>query len=499
MSANSPSTNVDVTQLVHNIREQIRRRSEQSNNQGAQVGTGTSTASIPAQLRASLRSIGEEIDALSLQIEKGEPEPQSVKLRSRIGFLIKRQLYRLLWWHSYQIKTLLALMARRSHEELKIFETLSPPSEQIQEIKRQVQETENRLRQLESAQLRLQAAEVERNVRTSAAQAEEASLRQELSEVKNALNETKARLTEKDYASVTHRIEELGQRVEAETAQREQMAIRLSELGLLTHQARANLSIQDRRLDLFIQEARKRLPQPFTDDHLEEIVKQHTSHRYDSLYAAFEDVFRGSREEIKAKQSVYLPLLREHEIGSSNMLILDLGCGRGEWLELLREGGLQARGIDCNETVIEYCKSAGLDVIHGDALSYLGTLPDASLGALTSFHMIEHLPFDLTLALIDEGLRVLKTGGILILETPNPQNILVGTHTFYLDPTHLKPLPSSMVRFFVEARGFCNVHVRELNPYPASVRLADDGRGLASRLNDYLYGPQDYAVIGQKP
>src|SRR6266498_642829 len=163
MSGNSPSTNVDVTQLVHNIREQIRRRSEQSNNQGAQVATGMSTASIPAQLRASLRSISDEIDALSLQIEKGEPEPPSVSLRGRISFLIKRQLYRLLWWHNYQLKTLVALMARRSHEELKIIETQSPPSEQIQEIKRQVQETENRLRQLESAQLRLQAAEVERN------------------------------------------------------------------------------------------------------------------------------------------------------------------------------------------------------------------------------------------------------------------------------------------------------------------------------------------------
>jgi O-antigen chain-terminating methyltransferase len=487
MSDNSPSTNVDVTQLVHNIREQIRRRSEQSNH-GAQVATGTSTASIPAQLRASLRSISDEINALSLQIEKGEPETQSVTLRGRIGYLIKSQLYRLLWWHSYQLKTLVALMARRSQEELKIVQTLSPPSEQIQEIRRQVQESEQRLRQLESAQLRLQAAEVERNVRASAAQAEEASLRQELTEVKSALKE-----------SGTQSIKELAQRLEAESAQREEMAIRLSELGLLTHQTRASLTIHDRRLALFIQEARKRLPQPFTDDQLQQIVKQHTAHRYESLYAAFEDVFRGTREEIKAKQSVYLPLLREHGIGSPNMPILDLGCGRGEWLELLREAGLQARGIDCNEIVIEYCKSAGLDVVHGDALSCLRALPDASLGALTSFHMIEHLPFDVILTLIDEALRALKTGGILILETPNPQNILVGSHTFYLDPTHLKPLPSAMVRFFVEARGFCNVQVRELNPYPASVRFADDGKGLANRLNDYLYGAQDYAVIGQKP
>jgi O-antigen chain-terminating methyltransferase len=302
-----------------------------------------------------------------------------------------------------------------------------------------------------------------------------------------------------DYASVTQKIDELAQRLEAEAAQRDQMAIRLSELGVSTQATRATLSIQDRRLALFIQEARKRLPQPFTDDQLQKIVTQHNSNRYDSLYAAFEDVFRGSRDEIKTKQSVYLPLLREHEIGSPKMPILDLGCGRGEWLELLKEGGLQASGIDCNETAIQYCKSAGFDVIYGDALSSLGTLRDTSIGAVTSFHMIEHLPFEVTLALIDEALRVLKTGGILILETPNPQNMLVGAHTFYLDPTHLRPLPSAMLRFFVEARGFCNVQVRELNPYPASMRLADDGRGLASRLNDYLYGPQDYSVIGQKP
>jgi O-antigen chain-terminating methyltransferase len=414
---------------------------------------------------------------------------------------MKRQLYRLLWWHSYQLKTLIALIARHNHEELKIVETLSLPGEQIHEIKRQVQETENRLRQLESAQLRLQAAEVERNVRTTATQAEQASLHQELREVKNAINEAQARLREKleDYAGVTQRIDELAQRLEAEAAQRDQMAIRLSELGLSTQGTKATLSIQERRLALFIQEARKRLPQPFTDDQLQKIGTQHNSNRYDSLYAAFEDVFRGSREEIKAKQSVYLPLLREHKIGSPKMPILDLGCGRGEWLELLKEDSLQASGIDCNETAVQYCKSAGLDVIYGDALSSLGTLRDASIGAVTSFHMIEHLPFEVTLALVDEALRVLKTGGILILETPNPQNMLVGAHTFYLDPTHLRPLPSAMLRFFVEARGFCNVHVRELNPYPASMRLADDGKGLASRLNDYLYGPQDYSVIGQKP
>jgi O-antigen chain-terminating methyltransferase len=113
--------------------------------------------------------------------------------------------------------------------------------------------------------------------------------------------------------------------------------------------------------------------------------------------------------------------------------------------------------------------------------------------------MVEHMPFDTILTLVDEALRVLKPGGILILETPNPQNILVGSYTFHFDPTHLKPLPSPMLRFFVEARGFCHVQVRDLHPYPETVRVPDDGKGVAARLNDYLYGPQDYAVIGKKP
>jgi O-antigen chain-terminating methyltransferase len=149
--------------------------------------------------------------------------------------------------------------------------------------------------------------------------------------------------------------------------------------------------------------------------------------------------------------------------------------------------------------LIEGYESKALPIVQGDALGYLRGLPDACLGAVTSFHMAEHLPFDVVLTLVDESLRVLKSGGILILETPNPANLLVGAHTFHLDPMHLKPLPSPMLRFFVEGRGFCDVHVRELHPYPEVVRLHDDGSGVAGRLNDCLYGPQDYAVIGRKP
>ena len=445
---------------------------------------------IPTQLTETLRSVTDEIEALNSQIETGEPVPQPLTLSGRIGFWVKRRLYRLLWWQSYQSKTLTGLVARRGREEMKVIDALSQSTQTIHSLllqcERRIHDSEDRLRQIQSAHLETACA----------------SLRQELSEVRNALNVTESRMAEQirsESATSIQKIDELAQRVEAEAAQKEKLAARLSALGLSTQQTKAALNIQNSRLALLIEAARTRLPNPSIDERLQDMVKNHTEHKFDSLYVAFEDVFRGSREEIKARQSVYLPLLKEHGIGSTAMPILDLGCGRGEWLELLREHGLQARGLEQNEIMIEQCKLTGLDVIQGDALSYLSTLPEACLGAVTSFHMVEHLPFEITLTLIDETLRVLKPGGILILETPNPQNVLVASHTFHLDPTHLKPLPSVMLRFFVETRGFCDVQVRELHPYPETVHFPDDGKGVANRLNDYFYGPQDYAVIGRKP
>ena len=149
--------------------------------------------------------------------------------------------------------------------------------------------------------------------------------------------------------------------------------------------------------------------------------------------------------------------------------------------------------------MLSQCAAHGLEATLGDALTHLRTLPADSLGAVTAFHLVEHLPFETVLEMTDEILRVLKPGGLILFETPNPGNVLVGSHTFYLDPTHLRPLPSAMLRFFVEARGFCHVHVRELNPYSSAMLLPEDSQGVAKRINDHLYGAQDYAVIGTKP
>ena len=256
-----------------------------------------------------------------------------------------------------------------------------------------------------------------------------------------------------------------------------------------------SLILQDRRVSILLDEARKRLPGPFNQKQLQVIVNE-SAHLLDSLYVSFEDEFRGTREEIKGRLRVHLPLLESAKAGKEKRPILDLGCGRGEWLELLQEVGLLARGVDFNSILVEQCRERGLEVIESEMMTFLRKLPEASLGAVTGFHIIEHLSFEILIKLLDETVRVLKPGGIAIFETPNPNNILVGSCNFYLDPTHKKPLPSSMMKFIAEARSLCRVEIMNLHPFPESYRLS--GSDLAERMNEYFYGPQDYALIGWK-
>jgi len=215
----------------------------------------------------------------------------------------------------------------------------------------------------------------------------------------------------------------------------------------------------------------------------------------DALYAAFEDQFRGNREDIKERQRIYLPLV-QRSLEETEGEAVDVGCGRGEWLELLREQGLRGLGVDTNHVVIKQCRERGLDIAENDAVSYLRSVSNGSLGAVTGFHIVEHLPFDILIRLLDETVRTLKTGGIAIFETPNPQNVLVGSNNFYFDPTHRNPIPSLTLKFLAEARGLCRVEIMELHPYPKSFMVSDSD--LAVRFNEYFYGPQDYALIGYK-
>jgi O-antigen chain-terminating methyltransferase len=212
--------------------------------------------------------------------------------------------------------------------------------------------------------------------------------------------------------------------------------------------------------------------------------------RLEPIYVALEDRFRGTPEEIKERLREYLPYVKE------NAPVIDIACGRGEWLELLADNGIEARGVDSNSLQATQCRARGLDVSEQDLFSFLKTVADASAGALTGFHIIEHLSFNALVTLLDEVMRVLRPGGVVIFETPNPENLVVGSNYFYLDPTHRHPLPTELMEFLFKHRGFEQVEILPLHPWESG-RVAGEGE-LAERFNAYIYGPMDYAVVGRK-
>ena len=211
------------------------------------------------------------------------------------------------------------------------------------------------------------------------------------------------------------------------------------------------------------------------------------------FYVAFEDKYRGSRELIKSRLRAYLPFVQPLTRINSSFHGLDLGCGRGEWLELMRDIEVDFRGVDLDLGMIESAKQHGLNVSHRDALLELQSLDDESLSVVSGFHIAEHLPFDTLKCLIFESFRVLAPGGLLILETPNPENITVGTASFYLDPSHTQPIPSELLSFVSEHVGFERVKVLKLNDLEGLKEA--DSISLMGVLNGVS---PDYAVVSQK-
>lgn len=224
----------------------------------------------------------------------------------------------------------------------------------------------------------------------------------------------------------------------------------------------------------------------------------------DEMYVQFEEAFRGSRDLIRSRASHYLELIRAVGAGDEQAPVVDVGCGRGDWLDLLRENGLRGVGIDSNQSFLQLNRERGHEVIEADALQGLRDMAADSAGAITGMHIAEHLPFEVLVAMVDECRRVLRPGGVLILETPNPENLMVASHYFYLDPTHRNPLPPDALRWIVEARQFNNVRIerlsehRELHAPPLLDESAPDAGSINTVLQLFHNAP-DYAIVGIAP
>ena len=213
----------------------------------------------------------------------------------------------------------------------------------------------------------------------------------------------------------------------------------------------------------------------------------------DNFYLRLEQRFRGSESQIAQRLGQYIPLLEslEKNPGAS---ALDLGCGRGEWLSVLTQRQWQARGVDLNASMVERCKKQGFEAHQQDALSCLKALPSESVSLISGFHIAEHLAFDELLEIISEACRVLVPEGVLLLETPNPENLTVGAHTFYMDPSHRHPLPPQLLQFAAQEQGFAQVDIRRLN----GAARPENPMAFGDHLEWFLDANLDYVVLAQK-
>ena len=216
----------------------------------------------------------------------------------------------------------------------------------------------------------------------------------------------------------------------------------------------------------------------------------------DKFYKSFEDKFRGQRSEIKKRLLAYEPFLQILKQQDEKPAAVDLGCGRGEWLEILKQNGFAVRGCDVSEEMIKECEKNALEAKKQGAIEFLSELEDSSLALVSAFQLVEHLEFSELCELIKQARRVLKDGGILILETPNPENLRVATLTFYLDATHVKPIPPMLLEYLCEFEGFSNTFMMRLN---SNLSFSEDLQNQNVTLRDVLSSVGlDYAILGLK-
>lgn len=210
------------------------------------------------------------------------------------------------------------------------------------------------------------------------------------------------------------------------------------------------------------------------------------------LYADFERSFRGSEEEIRERQRRDVALF-----AGAPGPVVDLGCGRGEFLELLREADIDALGCDANAVMVARAREKGLSVEQADLFAFLAARPDASLGGITAYQVVEHLPPAALFDLAELALVKLARNGRLLFETVNPESVYA-MRWFWMDLTHVRPVPAPSLAQLMKATGFRDVTVDFRSPVPPGEALPDNGGEALGPVARLLFGPQDYAVTGLK-
>ena len=225
----------------------------------------------------------------------------------------------------------------------------------------------------------------------------------------------------------------------------------------------------------------------------------HDQARMDGWYQDLQDLHRGSQESLAEGQRAYIHHFNDRAADLQLAgPIFDLGCGRGEWLALMAAEGWAVRGVDSSEVAVAEAHAQGLDVELGDLVEALEACPESALAGVTAFQVVEHLPFSRITALMHAAFRALVPGGILLLETPNPENLQVATYGFWMDPTHRHPIPPPLIMDLSFHVGFRDGSILRKNPWPQWQEAKVDS-SLESEVGYRLFGPQDYALLVYKP
>jgi 2-polyprenyl-3-methyl-5-hydroxy-6-metoxy-1,4-benzoquinol methylase len=206
-------------------------------------------------------------------------------------------------------------------------------------------------------------------------------------------------------------------------------------------------------------------------------------------YGRFAERFRGSEDYVKKGQQFYLPYF------TGRRAVLDIGCGRGEFLELMRDAGVEARGIDLSQESVDLCRHKGLQAERADLFQYLADLPEASLDGIFSAQVVEHLPPERLPDMIRLAASRLERHGVLAIETPNPECLAIFASHFYLDPTHTRPVPHALLTFYMEEYGLGLIDVRRLS---SAIESMPALAGLPGDFREAFFGGLDYAIIGRK-
>jgi SAM-dependent methyltransferase len=209
-------------------------------------------------------------------------------------------------------------------------------------------------------------------------------------------------------------------------------------------------------------------------------------------YFAFESRMRASTDEVRARQAPYVDLF------AGAAPVLDVGCGRGEFLGLLRDAGIEARGVDADADMVAYALGEGLEVEHADVVAYLDALPTGSLGGLFAAQLVEHLPPPALVAFLRLAHEALRAGGVAVFETINPLSPLA-LRNYFADLTHAQPLVPETLELLARHAGFADVAIRFANPPAEHLTPPDDPmlRRNAELLNDLVFAPLDYALVAR--